>query len=176
MADLAVCWLVACCMHHFLEGLLLLYEVSWLGLFLHFRVLLLGCAMLPPTPTPNPPTQARVRTRTRMHVFTLHTSFLHHHCTQPTCPPTCSPTHSPTPPLAPQQNLRLYREACAVLMEAGDWAGLIVACERFGDPRTGGDPQLWHDALDYFARQEGDCTQQVGAGWGGVGWGARVSA
>ncbi|GAB4818399.1 hypothetical protein N2152v2_005445 [Parachlorella kessleri] len=60
------------------------------------------------------------------------------------------------------ENLRLYREAAAVLMEAGDWEGLIAACERFGDPRTGGDPQLWHDALDYFARQEGaDCTKQV---------------
>lgn len=50
-----------------------------------------------------------------------------------------------------------------MLMEAGDWEGLIAACERFGDPRTGGDPQLWHDALDYFARQEGDCTKQVRA-------------
>ncbi len=28
-------------------------------------------------------------------------------------------------------------------------------------PAAGGDPQLWHDALDYFARQPGDCSQQV---------------
>lgn len=35
------------------------------------------------------------------------------------------------------QNLRLYREAAAVLMDAGDHAGLIQACERFGDALTG---------------------------------------
>ena len=35
-------------------------------------------------------------------------------------------------------------------MEAGDWDGLIAACERLGDARAGGDPQLWHDALEYF--------------------------
>lgn len=29
-------------------------------------------------------------------------------------------------------------------------------------PAAGGDPQLWHDALEYFARQPGDCSQQVG--------------
>ncbi|EFN56788.1 hypothetical protein CHLNCDRAFT_144280 [Chlorella variabilis] len=58
-------------------------------------------------------------------------------------------------------NLRLYREAAAVLMDAGDHAGIIAACERFGDARTGGDPQLWHDALDYFASQPTDCSAQV---------------
>lgn len=36
------------------------------------------------------------------------------------------------------QNLRLYRELAAVLMEAGDRQGLITACQRFGDARTGG--------------------------------------
>ncbi|PRW51086.1 vacuolar -sorting-associated 11-like protein isoform A [Chlorella sorokiniana] len=59
------------------------------------------------------------------------------------------------------ENLRLYRELASVLMDARDYDGLIAACQRFGDARTGGDPQLWHDALDYFARQPGDCSQQV---------------
>ncbi|KAI3427097.1 hypothetical protein D9Q98_007036 [Chlorella vulgaris] len=59
------------------------------------------------------------------------------------------------------ENLRLYREAAAVLMDAGDHAGLIQACERFGDALTGGDPQLWHDALDYFASQPTDCSARV---------------
>ena len=35
------------------------------------------------------------------------------------------------------QNLRLYREAAAVLMEAGDHEGLIAACQRYGDARAG---------------------------------------
>jgi hypothetical protein len=45
----------------------------------------------------------------------------------------------PLPNACVPQNLRLYREAAAVLMDAGDHAGLIRACERFGDARTGGN-------------------------------------
>ncbi|KAL4418990.1 hypothetical protein ABPG77_004463 [Micractinium sp. CCAP 211/92] len=59
------------------------------------------------------------------------------------------------------ENMRLYRELAAVLMEAGDRRGLISACQRFGDARTGGDPQLWHDALEYFASQQDDCSAEV---------------
>ena len=93
-----------------------------------------------------------------------------------------------------------------MLMEGGDWDGLLAACERHGDAATGGDPQargggggwgavakgagerrrpatpshtptplsppslppspslqLWHDALEYFGRQEGDCAAHVRA-------------
>lgn len=64
------------------------------------------------------------------------------------------------------QNLRLYRQVAGVLMDAPDHDGLIAACQRFGDARTGGDPQLWHDALEYFARQPEDCSKQVGGAWG----------
>ncbi|PSC75564.1 vacuolar -sorting-associated 11-like protein [Micractinium conductrix] len=59
------------------------------------------------------------------------------------------------------ENLRLYRELAGVLMAAGDRAGLIAACQRWGDAHTGGDPQLWHDALEYFAAQPDDCSTQV---------------
>lgn len=46
------------------------------------------------------------------------------------------------------KNLRMYREAAAVLADCGDWTGLIEACERHGDPSSGGDPEIWHDALE----------------------------
>eukprot|EP00887_Chlorella_sp_A99_P001223 scaffold14.g1223.t1 len=63
------------------------------------------------------------------------------------------------------ERLRLYREAAGVLMESGDWDGLISTCEAHGDARTGGDPQLWHDALRYFrrvgAQQRADCSWHV---------------
>ena len=38
---------------------------------------------------------------------------------------------------ADPQNLRLYRELAGVLMAAGDRAGLIAACQRWGDAHTG---------------------------------------
>ena len=38
------------------------------------------------------------------------------------------------------QNLRLYRELASVLMDAQDYDGLIAACQRFGDARTGALP------------------------------------
>ena len=64
----------------------------------------------------------------------------------------------------PAQSQRLYREAAAALMEAGDWEGLLAACDRHGDAASGGDPQLWHDALQFFARQgDRDCTREVQA-------------
>lgn len=63
------------------------------------------------------------------------------------------------------QSLRLYREAAAVLMDAGDWDGLVDACTAHGDARCGGDPALWGDALECFGRlpPDQDCSRQVSA-------------
>lgn len=41
------------------------------------------------------------------------------------------------------QNLRLYRELASVLMDARDYEGLIAACQRFGDARTGAHRFSW---------------------------------
>lgn len=46
-------------------------------------------------------------------------------------------------------------------MAAGDHASLIEDCTRLGDASRGGDPQLWSEVLEYFARQTEDCTEQV---------------
>lgn len=45
-------------------------------------------------------------------------------------------------------NLRLYREAASVLAGARDWEGLLELCERHGSAATGGDPGVWHEALE----------------------------
>jgi len=42
----------------------------------------------------------------------------------------------------------MYREAGAVLADAKDWEGLLEACETHGSAATGGDPGMWHDALE----------------------------
>ena len=46
-------------------------------------------------------------------------------------------------------------------MAAGDHAHLIEDCMRLGDASRGGDPHLWSEVLEYFARQPQDCTEQV---------------
>ncbi len=46
-------------------------------------------------------------------------------------------------------------------MAAGDHARLIEDCMRLGDASRGGDPHLWSEVLEYFARQPQDCTEQV---------------
>ena len=46
-------------------------------------------------------------------------------------------------------------------MESGDHAALSDACVRWGDINRGGDPQLWHEVLDFFAAQPTDCAAQV---------------
>ena len=46
-------------------------------------------------------------------------------------------------------------------MAAGDHASLIEGCMRLGDASRGGDPHLWSEVLEYFARQPQDCTEQV---------------
>lgn len=45
-------------------------------------------------------------------------------------------------------NMRMYREATAVLASTGDWAGVLQACDRHGSAVDGGDPEIWHDALE----------------------------
>ncbi len=46
-------------------------------------------------------------------------------------------------------------------MAAGDHAHLIEDCMRLGDASRGGDPHLWSEVLEYFARQPQDCIEQV---------------
>ena len=48
-----------------------------------------------------------------------------------------------------------------VHMAAGDHSSLIEDCMRLGDASRGGDPHLWSEVLQYFARQSQDCTEQV---------------
>lgn len=60
------------------------------------------------------------------------------------------------------EHMRLLREVLQVHMAAGDHPSLIEDCMRLGDASRGGDPQLWSEVLDYFARQPQDCTEQVG--------------
>lgn len=45
-------------------------------------------------------------------------------------------------------NRRDYREAAAVLAEARDWPALLQLCETHGSAATGGDPEVWHVALN----------------------------
>lgn len=61
------------------------------------------------------------------------------------------------------EHMRLFREVLQVHMAAGDHAHLIQDCMRLGDALRGGDPHLWSEVLEYFARQPQDCTEQVGA-------------
>lgn len=46
-------------------------------------------------------------------------------------------------------------------MAAGEHGSLIEDCMRLGDASRGGDPHLWSEVLEYFARQPSDCTEQV---------------
>lgn len=46
-------------------------------------------------------------------------------------------------------------------MAVGDHSSLIEDCMRLGDASRGGDPHLWSEVLEYFARQSEDCTEQV---------------
>ena len=46
-------------------------------------------------------------------------------------------------------------------MAAGDHSSLIEDCMRLGDASRGGDPHMWSEVLEYFARQSEDCTEQV---------------
>ena len=46
-------------------------------------------------------------------------------------------------------------------MAVGDHGSLIEDCMRLGDASRGGDPHLWSEVLEYFARQPDDCTEQV---------------
>ncbi len=48
-----------------------------------------------------------------------------------------------------------------VRMEGGDHSALIDACVHWGDINRGGDPQLWHEVLEFFAAQPSDCAAQV---------------
>ncbi|KAL3155173.1 hypothetical protein ABBQ32_013114 [Trebouxia sp. C0010 RCD-2024] len=61
------------------------------------------------------------------------------------------------------ERMRHFREVLQVHMAAGDHGALIEDCMRLGDVSRGGDPHLWSEVLEYFARQSGDCTEQVGA-------------
>ena len=45
-------------------------------------------------------------------------------------------------------NRREYREAAAVYADAKQWSALIEFCEQYGAAATGGDPEIWHDALE----------------------------
>ena len=45
-------------------------------------------------------------------------------------------------------NRREYREAAVVLADARDWAALLQLCDMHGSSATGGDPEVWHDALE----------------------------
>ncbi len=45
-------------------------------------------------------------------------------------------------------NRRDYREAAAVLADARDWPALLEICHVHGSATTGGDPEVWHDALE----------------------------
>ncbi len=118
--------LLACRMRNFRPGLLFLYEVRWarqarFATFYKGHISLSCVTQLGPTPAvPG--------------------------CLLCTAPHLVPPQHAPQP----AQNMRLYRELAAVLMEAGDRRGLISACQRFGDARTGapalGRCTLCHEA------------------------------
>jgi hypothetical protein len=56
---------------------------------------------------------------------------------------------------------RLHREVLAVYMAAQDYDALIAACVQYGDAASGGDPQLWAEALDYLVAQPGDCSVAI---------------
>eukprot|EP00879_Flechtneria_rotunda_P007092 GHRR01007444.1.p1 GENE.GHRR01007444.1~~GHRR01007444.1.p1 ORF type:complete len:921 (+),score=350.13 GHRR01007444.1:614-3376(+) len=56
---------------------------------------------------------------------------------------------------------RLHKEVLAVHMAAQDYEGLIAACIQYGDAASGGEPQLWADALEYLCKQPGDCSEPV---------------
>lgn len=45
-------------------------------------------------------------------------------------------------------NRRDFREAAAVLADAHDWPALLEICHVHGSAVTGGDPEVWHDALE----------------------------
>lgn len=44
-------------------------------------------------------------------------------------------------------NMRMYREAAAVLASYRRWDGLMELCERYGTAAMGGDPAVWLEAL-----------------------------
>eukprot|EP00775_Hariotina_reticulata_P008195 gene8195-8386_t len=56
---------------------------------------------------------------------------------------------------------RLHREVLAVYMAAQDYDALIAACVQYGDAASGGDPQLWAEALDYLVGQPGECSAAI---------------
>jgi len=49
----------------------------------------------------------------------------------------------------------LCRAVSQVYMEACDYNALISACIQHGDASSGGDPQLWAEALEYLSTQPG---------------------
>lgn len=61
-----------------------------------------------------------------------------------------------------------FTSCCCVQvhMDAGDYAGLIAATQRYGDASRGGDPQLWSEVLEYFVRQPSEqCRAAVRMGF-----------
>ncbi|KAL4537889.1 hypothetical protein Ndes2526B_g04250 [Nannochloris sp. 'desiccata'] len=48
-------------------------------------------------------------------------------------------------------NRRDFREAAAVLADAHDWPALLEICHVHGSAATGGDPEVWHDALEQLS-------------------------
>lgn len=48
-------------------------------------------------------------------------------------------------------NRRDFREAAAVLADAHDWPALLEMCQVHGSAATGGDPEVWHDALEQLS-------------------------
>eukprot|EP00210_Caulerpa_lentillifera_P001572 g1510.t1 len=55
----------------------------------------------------------------------------------------------------------LLREVLQVYIHSKDYNGIISACEKYGDSLSGGDPLLWSEALQYFAKNDEDCTDQI---------------
>lgn len=55
----------------------------------------------------------------------------------------------------------LLREVLQVYIHSKDYNGIISACEKYGDSLSGGDPLLWSEALQYFAKNDEDCTVQI---------------
>lgn len=56
---------------------------------------------------------------------------------------------------------RLHREVLAVHMAGGDTDALLAACITYGDAASGGEPQLWAEALQYLVGRPGDCSAAI---------------
>jgi len=55
------------------------------------------------------------------------------------------------------EHLKLYREIVDFHMENNDYSQVITSCKKYGPM----DPDLWIDAITYFALREDDCHHEI---------------